>query len=162
MDFATLNSGEEADLPPVRVTTQSGVVLTADLAYACAGIIPNTQFLSAEEKIEHTTDLNHWMLVNSSLQSTLGPHIFCCGDVMSFEEEKLAQSAKRSATITITNILQSAHNRLPLAEYSSPPLPVVISLGKHDAIFTWRGFSFGGFLPALIKEAVEWKVLASF
>ncbi len=49
-----------------------------------------------------------------------------------------------------------------LVRYSPSKLPMLISLGKYDGIFTYRGYSFGGFIPAAMKEFVEWKEMVYY
>lgn len=38
---------------------------------------------------------------------------------------------------------------------------MVISLGKYDGIFTYRGWTLSGFVPAAMKEFIEWKEMVN-
>jgi NADH dehydrogenase FAD-containing subunit len=46
-----------------------------------------------------------------------------------------------------------------LAVYEPADLPILISLGKYAGMFVWKGWALTGFLPAVVKEFVEWKIL---
>ena len=133
IDFDSLNEGNEPDMAPVSISSQAGVKFDADLAFICIGASPSSSF--CEE--EHTKKGR--VRVNSSLQTTLASNIFCCGDVVDVSEEKLAQTAQRNAWLAIENIMKMEHTQSQnLSPYESSKLPLVISLGKYDGIFTWR------------------------
>ena len=93
-----------------------------------------------------------------------GNNIFAAGDVVSGMEEKLAQGAQKHASVVASNILRKVDGRgRPFKEHKGKgAYPIVISLGKYDAIFTWGSWTLTGFIPALCKEAVEWKVMITY
>lgn len=93
-----------------------------------------------------------------------GNAIFAAGDVVSGMEEKLAQGAQKHASVVASNILRKVDGRgMPFKEHKGKgAYPIVISLGKYDAIFTWGSWTLVGFIPALCKEAVEWKVMITY
>jgi len=36
---------------------------------------------------------------------------------------------------------------------------MVTSLGRWNGIFSYKGLTFGGIIPAILKPIIEWKVL---
>jgi len=96
--------------------------------------------------------------VNENLQIPEYPNIFVAGDITDIpeEEEKLCQTACEEMKVVIANILNLSKGK-PLRKYCPSPCPMLVSLGKYDAILTYRGWTFTGFIPALMKEFVEWK-----
>jgi NADH dehydrogenase FAD-containing subunit len=54
---------------------------------------------------------------------------------------------------------KNAKRPLDLAVYDPTDLPIIVSLGKYAGALTWRGWALTGFLPAVMKEFVEWKVM---
>ncbi|KAL6052709.1 putative apoptosis inducing factor [Balamuthia mandrillaris] len=103
------------------------------------------------------------------------------------QEEKLAQSTEWQAAVVVHNIIAASNERkrrkrkekkddedyedkakrkesaIPgLKRYrASNAYPILISLGKYDGMLVWLGWTLTGFLPALMKEFVEWKGLVS-
>lgn len=51
---------------------------------------------------------------------------------------------------------------VPKKYTSVPSRAVVISLGKFHGVFVYAGYTITGPLPALLKEAVEWKTLVRY
>lgn len=145
---------------PVLLKTNSGLEIEANLVYICVGTQPCSDFLSNHEICLNDKGL---IKVNENLQvSCLSNDIFACGDITDIVEEKLAQTSAIAARIVASNIVKLANNSSKsLSVYKAGVVPVVISLGKYDAIFTYGNFSFSGFVPALVKELVEWKVLVA-
>ncbi len=39
---------------------------------------------------------------------------------------------------------------------------MVISLGKYDGIFTYRGWTLTGFFCAMMKDFIEWKEMVHY
>lgn len=138
--------------------TDLGKELTADLAFLCTGIQPNSNFLR-DTFPDCITPLGY-VRTNDFLQmqgDIILPNIFVAGDVADVREEKLAQTAEKMAAIVSTNILCMERGS-KLKKYMSPPSrPVLISLGKYHGVFVLGNFAVTGPLPALLKEAVEWK-----
>jgi len=159
---------QESNLPdepsPVCFSTTSGRTITADLAFICTGIWPNSDFLRNGEMEPDLFGQNGFILVNEFLQSPLlGSNVFVCGDVANLQEEKLAQAAGNSASVVVQNVLKSVKDSVAeLKTYIPRELPIIVSLGKYDAIFTWKDYVLKGFLFSLAKEFVEWKVMVTF
>jgi len=89
-------------------------------------------------------------------------NIFVAGDVTASKEEKLAQTAESRAVVVVKNILQLSEGKKLTSVYKETAKPVVISLGYYDGVFAYKTFSFCGFIPAVLKEIVEWKTMARY
>lgn len=77
---------------------------------------------------------------------------------------KKAKNALSSPTARLkqsTDLESSARARASpeLASYSSYDVPILISLGKYTGMLVYKGWTLTGFLPAVMKEFVEWKVM---
>lgn len=133
--------------------TDQGTEIRADAAFICTGIRPNTQFLHPH--FQQNINERGFVHVNKHLQMEMQPHIFVAGDIALIDEEKLAQSAALEGDVVASNILRLIKDK-PLRSYEPGPLPIAVSLGKFDGIFIYNQLSFSGFIPALLKDAVEW------
>lgn len=143
--------------------TDLGRELGADLAFLCTGIQPNSGFM--RDIFPDTITPAGYLRTNDYLQlhgDVIHPNIFVAGDVADVKEEKLAQTAEKMAAVVADNILCMDRGKKP-SNYKSPPSrPVLISLGKYHGVFVMGNFSVTGPLPALLKEAVEWKTLMRY
>lgn len=144
-------------------TTDQGKDIAADLAFLCTGIQPNSGFLK-DNYSDCITPLGY-VRTSEYLQmqgDIIHPNIFVAGDVADVREEKLAQTAEKMAGVVVNNIFAMERGHKP-EKYSSPlHRPVLISMGKLHGVFVFGNFSLTGPLPALLKEAVEWKTLMRY
>jgi len=133
-----------------------GTIHEADIAFICTGNIPNSEILKPGFP-EHLNRFG-FVKVNEHLQLTGFYNIFVAGDLTDIpeEEEKLCQTAFEEIKVVISNIKNQESGK-PLTKYVPTPCPMLISLGRHDGILTYRGYTMTGFLPAVMKEFVEWK-----
>jgi NADH dehydrogenase FAD-containing subunit len=118
--------------------------------------------------------------VNAQL-STLAQgaqHVFVAGDVSFGTEERTAQAAQARARVVSQNIrllharqtLSTTENKSQLVTASGPglieylpnPKPMIVSLGPWDGVLTYKGWTIKGFIPAVLKEVVEWKCMSSY
>jgi NADH dehydrogenase FAD-containing subunit len=124
----------------------------------CTGNVPNSDFL----KNSFSDKLNPfgYIQVNEHLQMAGYRNIFVAGDITDVpqEEEKLCQTAGAETSVVIKNLINT-EKRQPLHVYDADKFPMVVSLGKYDGIFFWYGWTLTGFIPAVMKEFVEWKEL---
>jgi len=143
--------------------TDLGRDLQADLAFLCTGIQANSGFM--RDNFSDCITPAGYIRTNDFLQlqgDVVYPNIFVAGDVADVKEEKLAQTAEKMAAVVANNIICMERGRKP-SKYLSPPYrPVLISLGKYHGVFVLGNFAFTGPLPALLKEAVEWKTLMRY
>jgi len=139
-----------------------GTKITADFTFIANGNIPNTQFIKSSELSSVVNEMGY-IRVNKYLQVEGTDNIYAAGDIADIpgEEEKLCQGAIWEADVVAKNIICSESGK-PLKDYSASCLPMLISLGKYDCILTYRGFTISGFIPALMKEFVEWKEMLKF
>ncbi len=132
--------------------TDKQTKINADLAFFCTGITPNSEFLT--KNFPKYLDSRKFIITNSNLQ--LNKNIFVAGDVTAIKEEKTAQNAEKQAEIVYQNIINLEKNK-PLTNYTSKPRMMLISLGKHKGILTYKNFTWTGIIPAILKNFVEWK-----
>jgi len=143
--------------------TENGTQILADMAFLSTGIIPNSQFLE-NGVLSSELDKRGFVIVNKYMQVDSFPNIFVAGDVASIEEEKLAQNAEKHARVVVANILNNEKgvDRTKWATYTSKPRMMLISLGKYDGIFVFKNITLTGFIPGVMKEFVEWKVMTAY
>lgn len=144
------------------VTDQSREI-EVDLAFLCTGIQPNSGFL--KDNYSDCITPSGYVRTNDFLQlqgEVIHPNIFVAGDVADVREEKLAQTAEKMAAVVVNNIMCMERGKKP-EKYTSPLFrPVLISMGKYHGVFVFGNFAVTGPLPALLKEAVEWKTLMRY
>jgi len=140
-----------------RFTTTSGKLIEADIAFNCTGNLPNTECLRNEFFSHYLNDYG-FVKVNPYLQLQGYSNIFIAGDLTDIpeEEEKLCQTAASEVKTVVANI-QFTEAGLPLTAYVPKKCPMLVSLGKYDGVLMYRGWTFFGFVPAAMKEFVEWK-----
>jgi len=140
-----------------RFVTNGGKVIEADLAFLCTGNVPNSEFLQNEYFADHLNAYG-FVKVNTSLQLEGHPNIFVAGDLTYIpdQEEKLCQTAAAEMATVIRNIYLTEASQ-PLKTYTPGKCPMLVSLGKYDGLFMYNGFVATGFVPAAMKEFVEWK-----
>lgn len=137
--------------------TNKGRKIKADIAFSCAGIIPNSGFIRDESlKVGRG-----FIRVNDYLQMIGKNNVFVGGDVSSVKEEKLAQVAQKHAKIIARNIIFSESNK-KLVKYIPRSRPLLISLGKYKGILTYNNFTLTGIIPAFMKILVEWKSMIKY
>ncbi len=139
--------------------TKSGKRITADLAFLCTGIKPNTQFLF--KNFKDRLDEKNQVYTSVYLQMKGHENIFAAGDVTAIPEEKTAQNAEEQAKIIAHNI-SALEKKQPLKEYESKPRAMVISLGPWNGMLTYKNFVWTGFVPAFLKWFVEWKTMRRY
>lgn len=85
-------------------------------------------------------------------------------------KKKLAQIAEVSADIVVYNLLKLKYskkkllqqNNIKLKKFQSKKWLVVVSLGKLNGFLQFGNFILTGFIPALLKEAIEWVVMIQY
>ncbi|EFA86067.1 putative apoptosis inducing factor [Heterostelium album PN500] len=144
--------------------TDQGSEIIADQAFLCTGIVPNSDMMKAS--FPDVISEFGYIKSNEYLQmagTTFYRNIYVSGDVLNVREEKLAQTAENTADIVVNNIYaMEARKESSMKQYKSFSKPILISLGKYCAIFVYKDWVFTGFIPALLKEAVEWKTMIRY
>jgi len=141
--------------------TDLGTIIEADLAFVCTGNVPNSDLL----KHQFPTLINKYgyVKVNEHMQLLGFPNIFVAGDLTDVpnQEEKLCQTAYHEATVAVANV-KNMEARRALSKYVPTSCPMLISLGKYDGVLTYKSWTFTGFIPAVMKEFVEWKEMVFY
>ncbi|GAM19741.1 hypothetical protein SAMD00019534_029160 [Acytostelium subglobosum LB1] len=144
--------------------TDQGSEIIADQAFLCTGIVPNSDFV--KKTFPDAISEFGYIKGNEYLQmsgATFYRNIFVSGDVLNVREEKLAQTAENTASVVVNNIYaMEARNENALQKYRSGAKPILISLGKFNSILVYKDWTLTGFLPALMKEFVEWKTMIRY
>ncbi|EAL64296.1 hypothetical protein DDB_G0286241 [Dictyostelium discoideum AX4] len=144
--------------------TDQGSEIIAEQAFLCTGIAPNSNFI--KNSYPDAISENGYIKANDQLQmagTTFYRNIFVSGDVLHVREEKLAQTAECTASIVVNNInAMESRCEHKMQSYKPFAKPVLISLGKYSAIFVYKDYSITGFLPALLKQAVEFKTMVRY
>eukprot|EP01116_Phalansterium_solitarium_P016673 TRINITY_DN3923_c1_g1_i1.p1 TRINITY_DN3923_c1_g1~~TRINITY_DN3923_c1_g1_i1.p1 ORF type:complete len:531 (+),score=176.40 TRINITY_DN3923_c1_g1_i1:159-1751(+) len=143
--------------------TRNGREIRADLAFLCTGNVPNTEFLTngglpdPDKLVNQKSGL---VRVNEFLQLQGYDNIFVAGDLTDIPatQEKLCQTAASEIKVVMSNIARSDAKRM-MKRYRPKDCPMLISLGKYDGMLVYKSFTMTGFLPAVMKEFVEWKEL---
>ena len=130
--------------------------LTADIAFICTGIIPNSKHLKVF--FRSSLDSRGFLKVNKFLQVGGFQNIFAAGDVTAILEEKTAQNAEKHAAAIAENIEALDLDR-SMKEYVSKPRITVISLGKWNGIIVYKNLAIAGLMAAFAKWFVEWKTM---
>lgn len=126
--------------------------IAADIGIWCAGIQSNPWFMKDFPSSIFTR--NNALTVNRFLLLEGYSNIFVGGDITNIAEEKTALNAERHGNLISANLLRSI-KRKKLIGYKSRKLPMIISLGRTDAMLTYWVFLVPGFIPAVIKLIVE-------
>ena len=112
-------------------------------------------------KFNKNLDDKKYIKVNSNLQLEKYSNIFSAGDVNNIIEEKTAQSAEKQAEIVIKNI-KNLELKKGLINYVPKEKPMVISLGRYNGIFEYKGIVLFGIIPAFLKWFIEKKTMIKY
>lgn len=140
-----------------KLIGNSGKTYDYDSVFFTVGIKPNTEFMTGKFSDLVTKGIE----VNEFLQLKDHEHIFVAGDVTGIAEEKTAQNAEKHAEIVSQNVLAKI-NSSKMKPYKIKKRMMVISLGKHDGVIEYKNFFFTGWIPALVKKAIEKVVMSKF
>lgn len=140
-----------------KFLTERGKKLTADFAFICTGIIPNSKFNF--KNINAKFDSKGHLIPDEYLR--VYDNIFIGGDVVSLNEERTAQNARRHAKVICENIINSINGK-ELKKYTPKDTPLVISLGPRNGIFVYKNFVFTGLIPGILKKIIEKQVMFEY
>ncbi|CAD8061226.1 unnamed protein product [Paramecium sonneborni] len=128
-----------------------------DLVFNCKG--NSYESVRLDDNFE-MFDPKKQFLVDDYLKIRTNPKIFCAGDICisSQNETKTAFSAEMQGEIIAYNL---KHPNKQIKSYWIPNT-YIISLGGWKAIFIFETFTFGGFLPYLMKLFIEVVVVNDF
>eukprot|EP01125_Pyxidicula_operculata_P008645 TRINITY_DN2882_c0_g1_i1.p1 TRINITY_DN2882_c0_g1~~TRINITY_DN2882_c0_g1_i1.p1 ORF type:complete len:422 (-),score=46.03 TRINITY_DN2882_c0_g1_i1:246-1511(-) len=146
--------------------TDKQIKIPADVAYLCACAVANTQDFKRSPLADSIS--KQGISVNENLQVVGFSNIYSGGDVVHPGDSKLAQSAEAQASVIATNIIKSHEQsrlnskKVNLTVHRNKEYIKVISLGKYDGIIVWKWIYITGVIPALLKEAIEWKTMVRY
>ncbi|MEM3074603.1 MAG: FAD-dependent oxidoreductase [Candidatus Pacearchaeota archaeon] len=142
-----------------NVITNKGEKIFGNVVFLSTGIKPNSDIM--KKNFGESLDDKGYIKVNQNLKVEGLDNVFSIGDVSNFNEEKTAQAAEKQAKIISRN-LYALEMKKPLEIYKPVKRPILISLGKYNGIFEYKGIILGGVIPALMKYIVEIKTLIRF
>eukprot|EP00002_Diphylleia_rotans_P036473 TRINITY_DN803_c0_g1_i1.p1 TRINITY_DN803_c0_g1~~TRINITY_DN803_c0_g1_i1.p1 ORF type:complete len:406 (-),score=103.37 TRINITY_DN803_c0_g1_i1:169-1386(-) len=135
--------------------TDHGEQIYADLAYFCAGPIPNTEYL--EEYFGSKLTQTGHVRVNQHLQMEGVPNVFVAGDVAELPEEKMAAYARMHSDVVAANVSNLLHGRTKMQKYHSPTIVqgMLIGLVKKGILVIKGRVLATGAIPAYVKAMFE-------
>jgi len=132
--------------------TKKGKKIRADVAIWAGGLKFDESLFDGFNDEVFSDD---WGLeVDSYLRLKGHENIFVGGDITSIEEEKTGHNADRHGRLIYRNILNHTKGK-KLKRYRNMEFPLVISLGRENAIFASGSNTITGSFPSLIKHLLE-------
>ena len=132
--------------------TDKGTEVKSDLVFLCTGMHSNSDFM--QKNFKKSLNEKGQIEVDEFLNVRGSRNIFAVGDVNDLLVEKTAQNSILQAEIVARNII-SIEKSGKLKEYKPKRTSLVISLGRDKGIFVWKNFAVFGFIPALMKKAIQ-------
>jgi apoptosis-inducing factor 2 len=142
-----------------KLITEKGTEIKTDMPFMCVGIKANYEFM--QNKFSDCLNEKNQIKINEYLQLGKNKNIFVGGDVSATKEEKTAQTSENHAQLIVKNI-RCLKKGESLESYRPIKRPMVISLGKRNAIFEYNNFVFTGLFPTILKWFVEWKTMIRY
>lgn len=134
--------------------TASGMTMDSGTVIWTAGTKINDSFatLSLDERKR--------VKVNNDLTLVDDTNVFVIGDGSSAMGTGLAQGAIAHGDYVGKTILNKINNR-PVTPYKGRVLGYVVPIGHNWAVFTYRGFTISGFIPWILRSAVDFHYFTS-
>jgi len=132
--------------------TENQEIIQADIAIWCAGLRFDSSFLYGFDDLVFSKDGR--LRVDPTLRLKGHDKIFVGGDITSINEEKTGHNADRHARLIYRNIIKDSQGKR-LTHYRKREFPLVIGLGRRDAIFAFHSYSIVGPVPAFSKYVLE-------
>ncbi len=132
--------------------TDKGTRIKSELAFLCVGITPNSEFM--KKSFPKLIDGKGYISTDEFLNLKGFKNIFVGGDVTDIKEEKTAQVSLEHAEIIKKNLINLEKNK-PLERYKHKERTMLLSLGNHKGILTYKKFVMKGFIPRMIKKHVQ-------
>ncbi len=140
--------------------TENGKKIKCDLCFLTKGAVPNFEF--AKKNFSHALNKEGQIIVDAFLRLEGKENIFVAGDVNSVKEEKTAQNAENNAKIIIKNLRALEGGRVLRKYGKEKNKGMVISLGKRNGVYERGNFVLKGFIPAIMKGAIERAVMRRY
>eukprot|EP00300_Choanocystis_sp_HF-7_P007635 c15415_g1_i1.p1 GENE.c15415_g1_i1~~c15415_g1_i1.p1 ORF type:complete len:423 (+),score=61.80 c15415_g1_i1:65-1333(+) len=139
----------------------SGAQYSGEVVFLCTGIRPNSALLRGSW-IESAVDERGYVRVLDTLQVQGARHVFVAGDLTGMRVEKLAQTAEAMSEVVCTNVLRLDREQSALHTFRAGAAPIIVSIGRMDAVFIMEGYWISGLLPSLLKDFVERLVMMTY
>ena len=114
------------------MTTSSGVVVTADIWFACYGTSVRSDYLSGELRTARRAD--GAVAVTPELRVLGQDTVFAVGDVTAVPELKMARLAQKHAEVVAGNIRTLISGGEDLLAYRPEPDAIVLPLGPKGGV----------------------------
>jgi NADH dehydrogenase FAD-containing subunit len=138
--------------------TDRGKKIESDIAFLCVGITPNSDFI--RKSFPKLVDKKGYASTDESLNLKGFRNIFVGGDVTDIKEEKTAQNSIEHAKVIASNIINLERGK-PLNKYVHKERAMILSLGRHRGILTYKNFVIAGIIPSMIKRHIQNKEMGS-
>ncbi|XP_051897496.1 ferroptosis suppressor protein 1-like [Pristis pectinata] len=142
--------------PDMKILTDKGLEITADMVICCTGIKINSSAYS--KAFNDQLAENGALHVNQHLQVSGMENVYAIGDCADIKEPKMAYHAGLHAAVAVDNIVRSLTKK-PLKIYKPGALTMLLSMGRNDGIGQIFGFHVGKFVvvQAKSKDLLVWK-----
>lgn len=142
--------------PDMRILTDKGLEITADLVICCTGIKVNSSAYS--RAFHNQLAENGALLVNEHLQISGVENVYAIGDCADIKEPKMAYHAGLHAAVAVENIVRSLSKK-SMKIYKPGSLSMLLSMGRDNGIGQLYGYHVGKFVvvQAKSKDLLVWK-----
>ncbi len=134
--------------------TASGITMDSATVIWTAGTKISESFGSL------STDVKKRVVVGSDFSIPEDSSIFVIGDGSNAQGTGLAQGAIAHGKYVGKAIINKINNKL-VTPYRGVVLGYVVPIGHNWAVFTYRGFTFSGFIPWILRSAVDFHYFTS-
>ncbi|XP_048419282.1 ferroptosis suppressor protein 1-like isoform X2 [Stegostoma tigrinum] len=140
----------------MKVLTDKGLEVIADLVICCTGIRVNSSAYSNAFKDCLAED--GALLVNPHLQVIGMENVYAIGDCADVKEPKMAYHAGLHGVVAADNIINSLGKKC-LKDYKPGSLTMLLSMGRNDGIGQLFGWHVGKFIVVMAKsrDLLVWK-----
>ncbi|XP_058841146.1 apoptosis-inducing factor 2 isoform X2 [Acipenser ruthenus] len=133
----------------MKVLTDKGSEVTADLVIRCTGIRVNSAAYSSV--LGDRLAENGALRVNAHLQVEGLQNVYAIGDCAHLQEPKMAYHAGLHGAVAAENIINTLRNK-PLRSYTPGCLNMLVTLGRDDGIGQINGYKVGSLVVRMAKS----------
>ncbi|KAG9344510.1 hypothetical protein JZ751_011180 [Albula glossodonta] len=140
----------------IKIMTDKGTELTADLVISCTGMKINSAAYSST--LGESLAENGALKVNTHMQVDGFDNIYAVGDCANVNEPKMAYHAGLHAAVAVTNIINSLTSK-KLASYNTGSVTMLMAMGRNDGVGQFNGLKLPRFLvtQGKSKDLLLWK-----
>ncbi|MGH0125789.1 UNVERIFIED_CONTAM: hypothetical protein FKN15_051030 [Acipenser sinensis] len=133
----------------MKVLTDKGSEVTADLVIRCTGIRVNSAAYSSA--LGDRLAENGALRVNAHLQVEGLQNVYAIGDCAHLQEPKMAYHAGLHGAVAAENIINTLRNK-PLRSYTPGCLTMLVTLGRDNGIGQINGYKVGSLVVRMAKS----------